>query len=171
MEVCDWIKASRPSHLTLGAVPKPGETIQVLCLDRNWQDLVLIDKTTIPKNPERFFAAAYHLSLTRKDSDSLLMSAKFWCDAPGMHNDFNDDEDVFDFEFHVEYKPDHWFPFQGGILAGVEGLPEWNIPSPVPASIRGKKWNEFPPETRIGWRGPAIDMRNLATMPDVYEAA
>jgi hypothetical protein len=36
------------------------------------------------------------------------------------------------------------------------------------STIDGLKWNQLPPETRIGWRGPAILWEKLDRCPPIF---
>jgi len=68
------------------------------------------------------------------------------------------------FEFHVEYKPGHWYPLKDGSLPtadAVEGSTDLG-------DAAGKHWREFPPDTRVGWRGPMLALEKLAAQPPVF---
>jgi hypothetical protein len=54
-----------------------------------------------------------------------------------------------DFEFDIEYEPDHWFPLKDG-------------------KYQGRLWSTWPSNTRIGWRGPMLKKEVLEQLPSIF---
>jgi hypothetical protein len=81
-----------------------------------------------------------------------------------MWNDENliDSTDA-NFEFHVEYKKNYWYPFDNGKLPKADPQGVFIIPSDIPRDYR-----EFPKNTCLGWRGPMLKWELVATQPEVY---
>lgn len=54
------------------------------------------------------------------------------------------------FEFDIEYRPGYWTPMERGLVRVHErGL--------FPDAPHGHgRWRDYPPRTRLGWRGPAV---------------
>lgn len=130
---------------------KLGEKIDVLILDRNWTDHAFHTNIKGMKyNPEDFFMVNKGQYVHEKDMKgiwTLYSESK----EPLIRN----------YEFHVEYKPGNWYPFENG------ALPEEDDEEGV-YDLGGRSFRDFPPETRLGYRGMMVPWDILRTLPQVY---
>jgi hypothetical protein len=76
-----------------------------------------------------------------------------------FYNFQNEGEPEYEFEFEIEYKPGIWYPLNNGQLLG-------NGRFEIPENM--SSWNKIPGETRIGFRGPMIRLRDLDKLPKVF---
>ena len=139
---CDkWIKATSKYHLRIRDIKKmkKGQKIYVLGLDRNFPDALYDSKIIIGKvyKPENLFKVKKYTYI----HDS------------GFKGNF---DVIEDFEFHIEYKKDHWFPLKDGKLSKTDMREE---------GLSTKKIMNFPPSTKIGFRGPMILWKNVKKLP------
>src|SRR5689334_18173630 len=98
----DWLENSKPHHLTIGWLKtlKKGQSLKVLAMDRNLEDITTYEKNNqenVTYDPQTFFRKNWAIYKHEKDTRGSIT----WEFS-------NDTEDAF--EFHVEYKPDHWYP-------------------------------------------------------------
>ena len=75
-----------------------------------------------------------------------------------------DDDDIVDdlFEFHVEFSEYNWYPLRNGSLPAEDehGL--------FPLLDREVRWDEFPLDTHLWWRGPMVHWEDVENMPDIF---
>ena len=135
MNLFDWIDSARHRHLTIRDIEdmKMGDQVDLLFFDRNLTDLVPDGK--IPTNPEEFFKNAYRGRYTHKFG---LFGSFEWL-INGIIK-----EPIYDWEFHVEYKTDQWYPFKNGQLPinDWQGLADFQYDKP-------KSYRNFPRDTRL----------------------
>jgi hypothetical protein len=149
-----WIKCTRKYHLTISDILKleKGDQIRVVHLDRNILDTCEYhNKPSVITEPHNFFKQS--IGIYTHD-ENLKGWFKFIEDSRQ------------DFEFDVEYKKNHWYPLENG------RLPDSND-NGICCSFGNKKgwsWRQFPLDTRIGWRGPMIEISKLEHCPKVYYA-
>jgi len=181
-----WVyEITRPYHLTVADIYQmvPGQSVELLSLDRNWGDFTL-DRDDIPENvpmtPQDFFKHAYWIIFTKGES-SLKGSAFYLC---------CDSEPRLDFEFDINYFGENWYPladnklltnmcqnpkrsnycweFCHGCLACCQSGPKDYANIDVIAAIQqglfGWTW-----QTRLGWRGPAIKKEDLSKLPLIFK--
>lgn len=156
LDLWSWILHMRNKCLTIQDIleMKKGDTIKLLCLDRNVGD----------------FADNYELSAEKASEffkDNYIITYRHNKDLQGewfFHNHLHDDG--FDnFEFHIEYKTGCWYPLTEGRLPDTDpqGFSDIN-------KNTKKDWKEYPTDTHIGWRGPMVrwDIVENDDTPSVY---
>lgn len=178
MELQQWKQdpGVREAYLTLEKVCMwaEGETYDVLCLDRNIEDLVCNGTHTTATPPPEFFENAYTMRLEVSGSPRTPFAppriVQKWL-GPGMQS-----EEDPEWEFNVEYAKGRWFPMENGLITGFQPTGDDGEGIFVlPRQFRGLVWEDFPESTRVGWRGPMILIDDLPNLPlvkeDVYEEA
>lgn len=149
--LAQWIRETRQYHLTISDILKlkEGDTIRVVHLDRNILDTCEYhNKPSVISDPQYFFRQ----SIGNYTHEQNLKGWFKFIEDSGR-----------DFEFDVEYKKNHWYPLDNG------QLPDSNEESMCSFGDKlGWKWNQFSLDTRIGWRGPMIEISKLKHCPNVY---
>jgi hypothetical protein len=66
------------------------------------------------------------------------------------------------FEFHVQYKADSWYPLVDGALPAKD--------EQTGRELLGKsvRWTALPPSTPVGWRGPMVRWKAVDAAPDLF---
>ena len=156
MDLYDWIEATRPYHATIASISAlPPGLHRFVCLDRNVCD------TTWgrPEGPAAsFFDGGYWLVLRRTDPPGSfgaesLGTTQVLCDRDEELGEFNGRE------LDIQYMAGRWRPLENG------RVPSWLVPGAPAAVGTNPTWAEFPPETRVGWRGPMIPEAALERLP------
>ena len=66
---------------------------------------------------------------------------------------WNYERNIFeDFSFDIEYDTNSWYPVNKNGVISTDG--QW-------INTVNKHWTEYPHYTRIGWRGPMIDWKDV----------
>jgi len=177
LEFWEWMAhvdgPARSRCLTIADVTgmRAGETVELLVMDRNLCDHVYPG----PGRPLRPPAFA-------EDFFSLAVDGATYAHVDGISGRLRwgwEEADAWeDFTFEVEYSPGHWHPLVDGRLPTREwfheqfeiseaGLDEM-LAERCPGMVLGMPWRDLPPETRVGWRGPAMVWRRLSEMPPVF---
>lgn len=150
LESYEWYKKSTKKWLKIKDINKmkKGEQMELILLDRNY-----IDITTGDNEGNKLYKAEDFFSKAIYTHESGL-KGKLTCHGYDMDDD--------DFEFHIEYKKDSWYPLRDGKLPAED---EQHV-----AELYGKEmdWTEFPTTTHIGWRGPMIKWKKLSKMSNIY---
>jgi len=146
-----FIQETDPFHLRIDDIIKlnPGDQIDVLCLDRNIFDTTSHNEENIVMSVKKFFQASYQGTYTHVTG--LKGTFKF------TNIDYEDQN----FEFHIEWKKDNWYPLKNGKLESDEQFI-------FPSEFENRSWESFSSETRIGWRGPMILKKWYKYLPKVY---
>lgn len=149
----NWIKVTKPHHLRIKDILqlKEGDEIELIQLDRNVHDTCENANPYSTIVPAESFFRDSLATYTHRSGMSGVM-------------DFQDAGFVDQtFEFHVNYEPGCWYPFNNGALplSDPQGFLDLG-------SKGGWKWEQFPSETRIGWRGPMIKKSLIKDLHDVY---
>ena len=181
LDLWKWIDYMRPYHLTINDITNlsSGDTIQLLCLDRNVCDLVATSDnesvTTIPVVD--FFKHGYQLTYRHRrdlegtacwncDSDSDSSSYDSQYSDPGCKNNdktnTNKNPIGRHFSFDIEYKKNCWYPLENGKLP-IKDPQEFAKFNHNTISY----WKDYPETTRIGWRGPMINFKHLTNAPEL----
>lgn len=158
-----WVQITQKFHIRAKDIStmKAGEKVELLTLDRNFCDFLgyLVKKGKIEKGKE--YEPLDIFSDTRK-----IVTYEHGANLQGKIK-WEYYDDVKDFEFHVEYKNNHWFPLKDGRLPMKlmkrEGCDKcYNSTVDEPASSFIQK------DGRIGWRGPMIKKENLKILPKFF---
>jgi len=150
MEVYTFIKNCTPYHLTLNDVKnmKEGDTIEVVIWDRNFEEYGIWNsvKEGVSYNPQIFFQCNKH-KLTYKGN-------MIW------DIDFNHGE-TFRHPVHIEHEKNKWRAIDndGNVYSGCSDCETKKIL---------QHWSEYPGNSRVGWRGPAMLWDKLNGLPQVY---
>lgn len=136
VQIDDWLNLMKEKFLTIKDIKnlETGDKIEFLCIDRNFYDLIEhnIDKCS---TPEVFFKYNYVMNyIHRKHLDGYMYFR-------------NDNQDVHDFEFHVNWK-NKWYPLENGYLSN-DGRRFLGSDAPVTL-------DDYSLNTLVGWRGPAL---------------
>ena len=155
LDIERWTRKARPAWLTIADIQKlkPGDTLDVLPLDRNVTETVAGSITPNKLHPASVFfkpnRATYEHKGDLKGKLTLLT---------------NSEKIVLDpFEFHVEInKSDNWYPLQDGSLPAKD--PQGFV------KLLGKKmhWSSMSPSTHVGYRGPMLAASSLKKLPSVF---
>ena len=153
LDIERWTRKARPSWLTIADIQrlKPGDTLEVLPLDRNVAETV--SATPNKLHPATLFFKPNRAVYEHKDGlqgklTLLVNSEKIILDP---------------FEFHVEInKSDTWYPLQDGSLPAKD--PQGFV------KLLGKKmdWTAMSPTTHVGYRGPMLEVAALKKLPPVF---
>jgi hypothetical protein len=167
LEIDDWIEETKANHLRIGDISKfkHGEKIKVLVMDRNLYDtLYRINNENQLYKATDFFRESS--AIYEHDCDLKGKIRYKWQSLPEYNNnenddDINDNKRWYDLKFHIEYKNGNWYPLENGILPA-------NGEHDTKLLEFDHKWNDFPDNTRVGWRGPMMLWSNVENAPDVY---
>lgn len=155
LEIEDWEKKVRKKWLTVGDLEKlkPNDTIKVLVMDRNLYDTVMdINEANVLHTAKHFFRQN---TATYVHGTGLQGKLTF-------HLGDNNNIVHYPFYFDVKYKESCWYPLKNNILPAEDeqGL--------FPLMGREIRWNEFPLDTPVGWRGQMVRWEDVKNMPDIY---
>lgn len=144
---------SRKYHLTIKDIlDLPiGESIKIFCMDRNLFDFC-INKDRIDKiiKAENFFSDGYIIKYKR--INGLIGKWKFLnIDNNYSLREFDIDLDTF------------WYPLVYNRVLKTDFDDIFYIPE----KFSGKHYNEFPLNTRIGWRGPCMLLEDVKKLPKI----
>ena len=152
-----WLKSMNKMYLKIKDIEnlKKGESIKLLCIDRNFYDIIQSNPINIPICPKEFFKNNYIIEYTHYED---LKGFGNWCnlDKPGTKSDF---------EFHIEYCKNHWYPLKNGKLP--ESDPK-GIAYLLNNSFVKKNWKNYDKNTLIGWRGPMIPFKFIDNSIYIY---
>ena len=153
LELSDWITHMSNQELTIADVEKlkPGDKLEVIMLHRNLGDIVR-DPRAFPYGeyfePEEFFAGVRGTYTHGKDMSGHI-----------RHHE--DDYVDSSFNFHLNYRGNHWYPLGDDGLLPVET---------GETCVRGAiaDYRKYPKTTKVGWRGPMLLVSSLKDAPLVY---
>jgi len=172
----EWKKTiSVPAHLTIQDILdlEPNESIDLVSLDRN--DLDHLDYAQYVEggeSPYDFLDGQCIVFTKGSDKDSIRGT---WNN--GYFNRYELDEfkwkqyrDISEFErtntfLEINYDSNSWYPLNDDGKLPDQGVKQnW-----IAKGYRdGKSWTEFPTTTRLGWRGPAIPINRLKSLPNIH---
>jgi hypothetical protein len=146
-----YINETYPFHLRIKNITKlnKGDKLELICLDKNIDDLTSHHEKEKVMAPINFFDKSYKGTYIH-DHDL--------CGTFQFEN--IDDEPQF-FEFHIEWNELRWYPLKDGKLQSNEQFD-------FPIEYENKSWKEFSDNTRIGWRGPMLLKKHLKYTPKIY---
>lgn len=151
----DWKNHTKSFHFTLKDLKqlKPGDTIQFLSLNRNCFDTPCSRHKTETCFTARTFFNSEMCTYTHKEGCRGRLVFHF---EKGNHI-------LEDFEFHIEYRPDCYYPLTNGkLIASGDDDNEYLV------QHNDQAWDTFPDECRVGYRGPIIPDIFIDSLPKIY---
>lgn len=146
-----WIK-DKSKHITIQDVLnlKSNEELNLLCIDRNFYDLVDHNIGNGPVKYDEFFKKSYKLKYLHVHG----------CYGQGQFNNSVPKKFNFELEFN-----DHlcWYPVNDD---GI--LPDVNILGRQLKTSHGHNFRDYPSDTRMGWRGPMIRINEIDKENDEF---
>lgn len=166
LDVWAWVDAARSRWLTVADVRdlEPGDTLELVLLDRNLEDVVCSPRRGFPAgaahHPAAFFApqravythgggGAGRMAWPAADAGEGGeggRAARAWETA---------------FEWEVEYAPGRWYPLEGGVLPAVDSQMAALFGVARPLLGVAVAWDDLRAGTPVGWRGPALRWADL----------
>lgn len=155
LELTQWIEHYRDKWLTIKDVKELplNKKIKLLLLDRNIYD----DKDHIKEaklyKPTSFFKknVAWYW---KTDNNNLMGKIKYdWQKKT---------EEPFNFEFHIEYDYNKWYPLKEGILPAKDEQHMFTLLN------KNKHISEFSEDTHLGYRGPIMMWNEIKELDKVY---
>jgi hypothetical protein len=134
---------------------RKNDKLTLISLDRNIYDQIDDYKPFVAYKPTVILKPLQCFYIHDKDSKGFM----FW--------NF-DIETKYDFEWELEYKPNHWYPIETGIF------PAYNTQT---LELFGKKdpllgyelpWKNIPDNMHVGFRGPMLQWKDIVNLPYVY---
>ena len=154
-----YLEATVGHHLTIAHVCalKPQQQIHLTLFVRNVWALTLPNvKQNTAYTAHTFFSNGYTATYTHTRG----LSGTFEISWPGKR--VGEGEVWRNFEWDLEYLPNRWFPLRQG---KIQDDPRFDYRIPFECK---KSWKEYPPSTRVGWRGPCVLTRELQNMPQIF---
>jgi hypothetical protein len=155
LELTKWIQYYQEKWLTIKQVKEfpLNKKIKLLLLDRNIYD----DKDAFKEGklykPTSFFKKNYAW-YWKTDNNNLKGKIKYpWQDKS---------EQPYDFDFHIEYKMNEWYPLTDGILPAKDKQKIFTLLN------KKMSFTEFPENTPLGMRGPIIIWNEIKDLEKVY---
>lgn len=140
MDVEEWLDQMEPHFLTIKDVKnmQHNEENQFLCICRNFYDFMPEVTKKEALNPLELFKNNYKIYY------------KHDCNLKGKIITNKDTNEYNNFEFHIEYKKDYFYPLKDGKILIDEPQELFN------KSSVEKDWTEYDDNTHVGWRGPML---------------
>lgn len=168
-----WEAKTEHLHLTIqNVLDLPvGETRLFLCLDRNVCENVEHCIDFFNKKggvwPEKEIKASEllknvtYFKFTRKEG----LKGDGFVSEDGGTEDWVEESSGWgsNFEFHIEYASNHWFPLEEGALQ-PRGKDD-SILDMERVTDKVVHWSQFSNSTRLGWRGPMIPIEKIDEIP------
>ena len=151
--VDDWMEHMKEDFLKIEDITKlsKNDELELICFDRNMQDLM--SKNKEPILSEIFFRRNLRITYIH---DNNLQGHAWWF----VDQELPTKSELF--EFHLEYTPGFWYPLKDGKLPDNDPQGLFNL-GEVP-----KNYREYSLNTRVGWRGPMIELKKLKNAPFIY---
>lgn len=150
LEQEEWIKKAEKKSITKATIDKmkPKEKLELLLLDINLYDVTIsVNKPNRLYKPTYFFRKNKAIFIKKEGSKGMIKYP--WS------NKFEP------FEFHVEWKPIHWYPLTDGSLPARDRRDQ---------KLLGKKmsWDQLPVKIRVGLNGPMVKWSDVKKMPSLF---
>jgi len=155
LELGEWIEHYRDKWLTIKDVKELplNKKVKLLLLDRNIYD----DKDHIKeaKLYTPFFFFKKNVALYWKTNNNNLMGKI-------KYKWQKETDEPYDFEFHIEYDKNKWYPLTNGLLPAKD---DQNI-----TKLLDKETHitEFSEDTHLGYRGPIMFWDEIKDLDKVY---
>lgn len=165
LEMYQWIKQTKPYHLTLGEVQswKEGEKRAVAMFDRNFEEYgdiweCIPQNKVLPaieffKHNQAIITYKGHLKwdITYDYGETIEHPVHLSTSSLATNWTCVD----------VDPRENGLIEIKNEVLKEGMTLPQHKHPMKIPL-------NKFPAETRVGWRGPMIEWKYLEKLPLVY---
>jgi len=166
MDYDKWNELSKQKAVTIKDILslKQGEQLKLLIMDRNVWDIALRDEIRGKvSRPKDFFKRNWGIYIHESNLKGKLVFEFETC----QDTDFLDIEKLPElcqpeFEFHIEFEDDCWYPLKNGYLPATDRQKICKFPWTKP-----QHWSVFPESTRIGFRGHCLKWSTLDDMPDI----
>ena len=155
LELETWIEYYKDNWLTIQYVKElpMNKKVKLLLLDRNIYDNKEHIKEAKLYTPSYFFNKNYAW-YWKTNNDTLSGKIKYeW----QKHS-----EEAYNFDFHVEYKENKWYPLTNGLLPGEDDQ------YMVELLNKETNVNDFSLDTHLGYRGPIIIWKEIKKFNKVY---
>lgn len=169
LELYTWIELNRGLHLTLGDLMgwEVGKTYKVVMFDRNFEEYHIWDNTkqNTPYEPEDFFQQN-EMDIVYHGNMEWTLNMKWGEFEHPVHFDVASLDRGWTWspvDVHKENPNERGISITGEPLCLGEKLPKGK-------TSLWMSWSEFPPDTRVGWRGPMMMWDTLKYLPLVYHA-
>jgi hypothetical protein len=141
----EWEEATMSRHVRISDILKlkPNETAYYICLDRNVWDIALAGLAEDSAHYDALWFFRGNIVKFTKTGNSNGISGTLDFPEAGLLDDF---------ELHLEYRPENWFPLKDGEIPAKDdqGFAEFPWTEAQP-------WHSFPASsTRVGYRGPFV---------------
>lgn len=158
-----WACKTRDYHLTINDILnfESGKEYKILFLDRNWEDVCVwgginrVDGKIY--DPVEYFKDHYalytHATHNIHNNEQCINGSIRWS------FDLNNYEDWRFWEFDINFNKENWYPLRNNILPKNNGTFDSGIYE------EEKHYTDFPLNTRLGWRGPAILWSDMDHLP------
>ncbi len=77
-------------------------------------------------------------------------------------------KEKFEFEWELEYKPNHWYPFENGIFPANNSQMLELFGRKDPLLGYDLNWKNAPNSMHVGFRGPMLQWKHIVKLPLVY---
>ena len=153
-----FCQSSREYHLTIKDVLNfpIGEKQRIFFLDRNMFDMSCRDdmnEINTPIKPSHFFRHGYYIDFVRNEG---ILGDWCWVDGKTYRNVDNNRELDIDLG-------SLWYPLKESKVPIGDRQEIFKIPK----EYKGKHYTQIPSNTRLGWRGPMILVKNMDKCPDI----
>lgn len=154
-----WTQKTKKFHVRAQDISnmKIGEKVEFVTLDRNLCDFLgsLKLKKGVLYDPIEIFDKSSQVVIYIHENDLQGKIKWEWY------------KKFIDFEFHVEYKQDHWFPLEEGKLRKKSMDEEgWN--KCYDSTIDEGAKSFIGKNVRVGWRGPMIKTSDLNKVKKLF---
>tara|TARA_Y100000389_G_C17454810_1_gene517366 strand:+ start:828 stop:1430 length:603 start_codon:yes stop_codon:yes gene_type:complete len=146
-------KISRNYHLTIKDILELpiGTSIDIFCMDRNLFDFCIYEEHNKIISADKFFRNGYIIHYTK--INGLIGYWKFINITDDIPEQREFDIDVGTF----------WYP----LFNNKVPKEDFDMMFKIPINFAGKHYTELPLDTRIGWRGPCMLLKNVKKLPKI----
>jgi hypothetical protein len=158
MRLDEWLKESKPFHLTINDILKlpAGKKVEIFFMDRNLTDITCednINPQNVSKTPTNFFRKGYFIKFLK------------------LHD--NDINGIWQLKYDGEWQPEMELDREFEVYLNDVRLWTPLVNGSVPDKIkygknRGKSWKTLDKNTLLGWRGPMMFKKDMNRLPKVY---
>lgn len=156
----EWENTTYICHITIQDIlnMKIGEYREFICLDRNWSDFYenIEDWDRTNKWPLNIWKKwkGYRLGYLKTHEG---ISGKIQI----MNSGKSFDEKLADSEFHIEYSKGCWYPLEEKNGTSLPEICEFGV------IFKRRHYTEYPKYTRLGWRGPIVELKRLKCLKEI----